>query len=159
MAKNLKSSTNQPEQPAKLCYLCQELSFDDGKHQINRLGSHALGKNEEGLRLPIGTVRNDDLPELPALQSSAENGCDFCSFLRTVLLKRQLSWAPKLVQIRMTFIWRTELDYISWYGLTALEVALSSEDGSVDCQIDLDVSSDDSEWLIVLPLIHEYAEV
>jgi hypothetical protein len=59
----------------------------------------------------------------------------------------------------MTFIWRTELDYTSWYGLTALEVALSSEDGSVDCQIDLDVSSEDGKWLIVLPLIHKHTEV
>ncbi|KAM0264112.1 hypothetical protein ACHAQJ_000857 [Trichoderma viride] len=150
MAKDLESSTNLPEQPAKLCDLCQGVSFDDGKHQINRLGSHALGKNEEGLRLPISTVRNDDLPELPALQSSAEKGCDFCSFLRIVLLKRQPSRALKKVQIRLTFIWRTELDYTSWYGLTALEVALYSEDGSVDCQIVLDISSDDksvANWL------------
>lgn len=57
---------------------------------------------------PIGTVHKDYLPELPGLGASGENGCDFSAFLRTALLKRQLSKNRKEVEPRVNSTWGIE---------------------------------------------------
>lgn len=129
--------------PAKLCYLCREVAFEDRKYQIDT-DSHRIPQGD-GKIFHIDTIRKDCLPELPGLRTSAENGCDFCAFLRAALLKRQLSHVRKEIQMRMSFTWGTDMDYILMYGLAALTVTLTSEDGTVDHQIVFDIGSYDGE--------------
>ncbi len=137
-----------PILPARLCQLCRNVSFEDGKYGIDKMWTP---RGESGKELPLDTVRKDELPHLPVLRITAENGCDFCNFLRAALLRRQLSQTRKQIQIRMSFTWGMEMDYISMYGLANLTVTLNSEDNSVHDQIIFDISSYDGKPFLSVP--------
>lgn len=95
------------ENDGRLCDICQNLQFDDSKHHPAPLkryfpisvprrvvSSGSSGKTRHFMSVAVPFARLDDLPNIPEITISAEEGCSFCSLLRVALQRRGLLDQP-----------------------------------------------------------------
>ncbi|KUI56542.1 hypothetical protein VP1G_03929 [Cytospora mali] len=132
-------STSSSRSAARLCERCQILNYDDeddclkiAKDGTPFLALHsdveAWSTRFEVSKLPPNTSRfEDDLPDLPGLKRSSEEGCDFCRLLRAVIIESSYEHHGAVV-IEMCYAW----DHDNCNGLTAFVVKLYNVFGMQD---------------------------
>lgn len=78
-------------QPARLCSKCEVVKFDDsqGYEVLSTSGEQHLdfdtNSDDREREFTLDFQIDDTFPDLPTLSESANNGCDFCSFLKKIL--------------------------------------------------------------------------
>lgn len=75
---------------ARLCTNCEPAMVDDFDKEFQMRADHKSGKKRaiprNGGDAPTEFFLTDNLPYLSRLRGSAQQGCDFCGFLRTLIL-------------------------------------------------------------------------
>lgn len=96
----------------RLCDRCQVIWFDekalDGFMSTSEEGHPILeSDNDSWLQFDLPFFREDVLPDLPRLKESAEEGCEFCKFLRGAIIRTDFEHKEECGNIMLTlyYIW------------------------------------------------------
>ena len=135
------TSRNSEDPVARMCQRCQLAMLHDQEHdgleQRSEHGKRHLWCKEDSLLFTKFRLV-DELPTLPKLDESARTGCDFCSFLRHIILSDDTAEATRQrlnrkgitaslaceVSISTYFIWQG-LDDSPASGMDGMVVELS----------------------------------
>lgn len=172
------SSTESSLGAAKLCANCQTCALRDDdvcfeelhrgvttslglKDQYQNGPRRRLGSSCHGACIPTPFKLKDGLPELPKLMHSSQNGCEFCSFLRQIILSEDVDCATvqkRGVRITEMIGWEVNIHISHSWGMQELS---SSDDNRIftegldGIRVGIDLSSPHSqtEESIILELI------
>jgi hypothetical protein len=125
---------------ANLCKDCQVLALKEYPHGCSEEALRSYERyyqDDDSRSLELDYELRDSLPDFPVLSQSSKSGCDFCRFLRDILISKDLlmdeiaqnffsSPGSRDVFIKMFYIW-TEAA-LSEEGFVALRVELIRRD-------------------------------
>ena len=102
---------------SKLCSICvQDLEIDDTvddfHEDVDSKGDptlHFKPEKDGSKRLPPVRKWDDVLPDYPAMQASAQNGCELCDFVRRSLIRRGINGNCS-VTIKCGYVWGANRD-------------------------------------------------
>jgi hypothetical protein len=137
---------------AQLCASCQRAVFEDRFYPTEEELSGILSPEEAasyGSRPCIPTWYSfvEQLPELLKLDASARQGCDFCRFLRAIILsgdtndlliqvagKSLADLGPLRVEINIAYGWKWRLRAGSTVGLMKVTLTIEGFESQIELQ-------------------------
>ena len=131
---------------AQLCESWQKASFDDTTHPVDIWKAQVLHYRDRRISSTEYSF-TDKLPELAGLEASARRGCDFCRFLRAIILSGDtndvlvhdfgrgfVELGKRRIEIDISYDWRAKTRVGSAVGLMKIMLELESITTRIELQ-------------------------
>ncbi|KAI2467405.1 HET-domain-containing protein [Annulohypoxylon bovei var. microspora] len=137
--------------PQNLCDRCQVLQFNDsafGFGTRDESGRHYFQVRDLNDTHPFLIYDlKDQLPGLPVIFKSAQNGCAFCRILRPSIIKGCSHFPTLEIRVRLQLVFSPEGRFMSVLARVGLQLGQDSDETLLMFGVDGETSDPCSQWL------------